>query len=187
MKLIEIVVLLGAQCISPVQHSAANTEVQKVQCAVVIEQDTSAGTVRIVPAGASTRPEVVAVLDRIGSEQAERIAPAGAPPPDPSAIAGAPPQRAAAAIAPPPEQLAAAEAKPVVDAATPAEAPAQEEPAAQETAAEPAAKPEKAKDKEKETAEAPAPGIVTKCKGKAEARWYTNDEGRKKYRCVLPG
>jgi hypothetical protein len=177
MKLIEIVVLLGAQCISPVQHSAATTEVQKVQCAVVIERDTAAGTVRIVPAGASTRPEVVAVLDRLDGNETQRIAPAAAPPPDPTA----PAQTAAAepapapAIAPPPEQVTAAP--------EPAKA---EAPAAEAAKPDPVEKP--ATRKSADTAgEEPAPGIETRCKGKAVARWYTNDEGRKKYRCVLPG
>jgi hypothetical protein len=176
MKLIEIVVLLGAQCISPVQHSAATTEVQKVQCAVVIERDTAAGIVRIVPAGASTRPEVVAVLDRIDSDGTQRIAPAGAPPPDPTAPAQTAAAEPAPAIAPPPEPVTAAPEKPVKE----------EAPAAEAAKPEPVEKP--ATRKSAETAgEEPAPGIETRCKGKAVARWYTNDEGRKKYRCVLPG
>lgn len=174
MKLIEIVVLLGAQCISPVQHSAATTEVQKVQCAVVIERDTAAGTVRIVPAGASTRPEVVAVLDRLDGSEAQRIAPAAAPPPDPTAPAQTATPEPAPAIAPPPE--------PVTAAAAPAQKPV--------TSAAPALEPERKPTARKtvDTAdETPAPGIETRCKGKAVAKWYTNDEGRKKYRCVLPG
>ncbi len=65
MKLIEIVVLMGAHCVSPVQHTNSATEAAKVQCAVVIEKDTQAGTLRIVPAGASREPEVVAVLNRL--------------------------------------------------------------------------------------------------------------------------
>ncbi|MCA3574600.1 MAG: hypothetical protein IOC86_11835 [Aestuariivirga sp.] len=182
MKLIEIVVLLGAQCISPVQHSAATTEVQKVQCAVVIERDTAAGTVRIVPAGASTRPEVVAVLDRIDGDEGQRIAPAAAPPPDPTAPAQAAVAEPAPAIAPPPDQVTAAAEKPVKDASPAAEAVKAEPAPAAELEPKPAAQ------TSAETAgEAPAPGIETRCKGKAVARWYTNDEGRKKYRCVLPG
>ena len=182
MKLIEIVVLLGAQCISPVQHGAAATEVQKVQCAVVIERDTAAGTVRIVPAGASTRPEVVAVLDRFDSDKAQRIAPAAAPPPDPTAAAKTAAAVTAPAIAPPPEQATAAaeerqpEPTPVAEAAKPEAAPASK----------PEPKPAARKTAEKD-GEEPAPGIETRCKGKAVARWYTNEEGRKKYRCVLPG
>ena len=65
MKLIEIVVLVGAHCVSPVQHTTNATEAGKVHCAVVIEKDTQAGTLRIVPAGASREPEVVAVLNRL--------------------------------------------------------------------------------------------------------------------------
>jgi len=60
MKVIEVVVLMGAHCISPVETTTATTEAVKVQCAVVIEKDVNAGTVRIVPAAASTRPEVAA-------------------------------------------------------------------------------------------------------------------------------
>lgn len=185
MKLIEIVVLLGAQCISPVQHSAATTEVQKVQCAVVIERDTAAGTVRIVPAGASTRPEVVAVLDRLDDDKAQQIAPTAAPPPDPTARTQAVAAAPAPAIAPPPEQVTAAAEEPQPDPA-----PAAETQAATKPEAAPAARPEPkpaVRQTAEEAGEEPAPGIVTRCKGKAVARWYTNDEGRKKYRCVLPG
>ena len=65
MKLIEVVVLMGAHCVSPVQHTANSTEAGKVHCAVMIEKDTQAGTLRIVPAGASHEPEVVAVIKRL--------------------------------------------------------------------------------------------------------------------------
>ena len=69
MKVIEVVVLLGAHCISPVENTAAVTEVGKVQCAVVIEKDTAAGTFRIIPAGASSTPEVAAVIERLDGQR----------------------------------------------------------------------------------------------------------------------
>ena len=40
MRLIEVVMLVGAHCVSPVEHSQMMTDAAKVQCAVVIEKDT---------------------------------------------------------------------------------------------------------------------------------------------------
>jgi hypothetical protein len=137
MKVIEVVVLLGAHCISPVENTAAVTEVSKVQCAVVIEKDIAAGTFRIIPAGASSTPEVVAVIERLdGQRTATR--PSVAPP-----VATAP------AIALP--DLPKPEAKPP------------------------------------DPGNAQADAKPHKCRGEARPKWYTNAEGRRKYRCVLPG
>lgn len=69
MKLIEVVVLLGAHCISPVQHADAVTQVRKVQCAVMVEQDTDTGRVNVTPREAETKPEAAAVLKRIAPWQ----------------------------------------------------------------------------------------------------------------------
>lgn len=182
MKVIEVVVLLGAHCISPVENTAAVTEVGKVQCAVVIEKDTAAGTFRIIPAGASREPEVVAVLERLDGGHQTTIQPAFAPP-----VAGVP---AAGLPAAPPAVSAAAPSP--SGAAEEAEEPAQpvSEPAPEAAAkAKPEAKP---KEKAPETGNAKAEpeeaaGKPHKCLGEARPRWYTNAEGRRKYRCVIPG
>jgi hypothetical protein len=187
MKMIEVVVLAGAHCISPVQQTGEATEVAKVQCAVVIEKDTEAGTLRIVPAGSSREPQVVAVLERLDREETgTTIAPAFAPP------GGTPPSTAAKTallpatgakqqIAPEPSEADAApsSAKPVKAAEAPAQA---DEPA----------KPKKAEAKKSETAKAKtadktADKTASKCLGEAKPKWYTTDDGRRKYRCVLPG
>jgi hypothetical protein len=182
MKLIEVVVLTGAHCISPVQHTGAATEVAKVECAVVIEKDTQSGTLRIVPAGASSKPEVVAVLKRLDGET--RIEPAFAPPaaqvPSAQSPAAAPAPMKVTVPAPAPETPPQA----VVTEAPPPAEPA--EPAKTRTAEveKPKAGPPKPK-----KAEAPKDKVAgkNKCVGEAKPKWYTNAEGRRKYRCVLPG
>lgn len=174
MKLIEVVVLLGAHCISPVQNTGAATEALKVQCAVVIERDTSAGTVRIVPAGASTRPEVVAVLER---RDATRIEQAYANPHSPApAMSGKAPDRKplkpADGAAEEPTGEAVSASLPADGAGTPAKVQA----AAPGRNAAPKAKP-------KTTATGDTPSL--QCIGEAKPKWYTNAEGRRKYRCVV--
>ena len=186
MKLIEVVVLTGAHCISPVQHTGVATEVAKVECAVVIEKDTQAGTVRIVPAGASDRPEVVAVLERL--DDGTRIEPAFAPP-NASAAAAAPPPRAKV-VSPAPQVTPALEMTEATPPAEPEQAvePAADEPEKAETkkAATKKAEPRKPERKKAEaTKEKPAD--KSKCIGEAKPKWYTTAEGRRKYRCVLPG
>jgi hypothetical protein len=202
MKLIEVVVLAGAHCISPVQQTGAATEVAKVQCAVVIEKDTQAGTLRIVPAGSSREPQVVAVLERLDREESGTfIAPASAPPgPTPQA---SPPETTQLPATGPKQQIAAeptaadtapSSADPVMAAEAPASA---EEPAKAKTAEEPAeAKTAEAKKpdvkktgaKKAETGKAKtAAKTPSKCLGEAKPKWYTAEDGRRKYRCVLPG
>ncbi len=181
MKLIEVVVLAGAHCISPVQQTGAATEIAKVQCAVVIEKDTVAGTLRIVPAGSSRKPEVVAVLERLDREQpATTIEPAFAPPVTPPASIA--PETAKVPIAGPQQKIAAqpsAEVAPPIEETAKAEAPAEaEKPAA----------PKKPATKKSGTGKAEAEAkSASKCLGDAKPKWYTNAEGRRKYRCVLPG
>jgi hypothetical protein len=193
MKLIEVVVLAGAHCISPVQQSGAATEIVKVQCAVVIEKDTEAGTLRIVPAGSSREPQVVAVLERLDREESgTTIEPASAPP-----AAAAPP------VAPetplpatgPKQQIAAADADADADVAPPsaetetvAEAPAEpEKPAKPKKAEVKKAEAKKSEAKKGEANKAEEKKIASKCLGEAKPKWYTTDDGRRKYRCVLPG
>ena len=62
MKTIELVFLIGSQCVSPVQDAPGFTEVAKVQCAVVIEKDTETNVVTVTPPGAATIPRVVEAM-----------------------------------------------------------------------------------------------------------------------------
>ena len=162
MKLIEIVVLMGAHCVSPVQHTNSATKAAKVQCAVVIEKDTQAGTLRIVPAGASREPEVVAVLNRLDTP---------APAPTIAAAAGPPVSAAVSQVVAPPPLVPAPQPS-VAEAPSPAEAAKAEQPA------------EKPKTAPKQAEQQDA---KSKCRGQAKPKWYTNAEGRRKYRCVVPG
>jgi hypothetical protein len=195
MKLIEVVVLAGAHCISPVQQSGAATEVVKVQCAVVIEKDTEAGTLRIVPAGSSREPQVVAVLERLDREESgTTIEPASAPP----AVAAPPVTTETPLPATGPKQQIAAEASgadavadvapPPAETATVAEAPAEpEKPAKPKKAEVKKAEAKKSETKKSEANKAEEKKIASKCLGEAKPKWYTTDDGRRKYRCVLPG
>ncbi len=176
MKLIEVVVLLGAHCISPVQQADAVTEVGKVQCAVMVEQDTATGRVLVTPPEAAARPEVAEVLNRIAAGSAAgpapdtMIEPAWAPPasqrnaPQAKPLSGFKPETAATAPALSAEQEAEA---PVV--AKPDPAPVKK----------PAAEKKKATAKTKS-----AKRSANQCKGSASPQWYTTAEGKKKYRCV---
>jgi hypothetical protein len=180
MKLVEVVVLIGAQCISPVQTTAGLTEAAKVQCAVVIEKDTIARTIRIVPAAASTHPQVTAVLERL-----DNTAPAGAmiepaaAPPTPAPAARTP--LASPALQPAPETTAAGAAPAeAAEVAVPAEAKVSEKDTKLEAKA-PA--PRKAKAPKDQASAKPS----SQCLGSAKPKWYTNAEGRRKYRCVKAG
>lgn len=85
MKLVEVVVLLGTQCISPVDTAPNMTFAGKVPCAVLIHQDTDDNRVQIVPAGAASHPTVQQALLRI----AGIAQPVPVPPPEPAAEAPA--------------------------------------------------------------------------------------------------
>lgn len=62
MKLVEVVILVGSQCLSPMQSGAGLTDVAKVQCAVLIRQDPKTSDVEIIPQAAATDPDVIAML-----------------------------------------------------------------------------------------------------------------------------
>lgn len=64
MNLIEVVILVGSQCLSPIELGAGTTEAAKVQCAVLVRQDPDTEAVEIVPPAAATDPEVIAMLVR---------------------------------------------------------------------------------------------------------------------------
>lgn len=182
MKLVEVVVLLGAQCISPVENTAAATEAAKVQCAVVVEKDTTAGTIRIMPAGASARPEVAAVVNRLGTVEEATIEPASAPPADSRPSAGAP----TGPIVPPQQLVAAEPPAAPAPAPAPAKAPSVKEEAKVAAAEEPA--PARAAPKKEAAPKAQASAkTANQCIGGAKPKWYKNADGRRKYRCVKEG
>ena len=70
MRLVEVVMLMGAHCVSPVEHTQMMTDAAKGQCAVVIEKDTDTGTMIVTPGGAASDPQVIAAIERF------RVAPA---------------------------------------------------------------------------------------------------------------
>ena len=207
MRLVEVVMLMGAHCVSPVEHSQMMTDAAKVQCAVVIEKDTDRGTMTITPAGAANDPQVMAAVNRFrlapenplagsGTRIVPAWAPAGSPPveikPPAAKIAVAPEP-----IAPPPEADAAVPADESAAAApdaTPAPA-ARQAPAKERKVATLAAPPQKrppakaaaAKKQPAQPQATPAPTKVSaQCKGAAVAKWYKTADGKRKYRCVRP-
>lgn len=163
MKVIEVVMLMGAHCVSPVETTAATTEAVKVQCAVVIERDVSAGTVRIVPAGASTKPEVAAVLERLDTP------PAAAPVAEPPPMTAPATETRDAEATPPALAEPAPTAKPVKPATAAKAKPRQEQP------------------KPKTPATATKADPKSQCRGTAKPKWYKAADGRRKYRCVTAG
>ena len=62
MKLVEIVVLVGSQCVSPVQQTPHVTVAYKVPCAVVIQRDTEQNSAAVIPASGVNHPRVRAAL-----------------------------------------------------------------------------------------------------------------------------
>jgi pyruvate/2-oxoglutarate dehydrogenase complex dihydrolipoamide acyltransferase (E2) component len=152
MNLIEVVILAGVQCLSPVEAAEGTTIVGKVPCAVLIKLDEETGKVDFTPPSAASNPQVIAIL----------VKPGGADAP--------------AASAP--------------DETPTAEGDAQDQPEAQkpELREKRAAKP--AKPPERRKLASARKERVAKRKdacGSYKAVWYTNKEGRKKYRCVRTG
>ena len=209
MKLVEVLMLMGAHCVSPLEQTQMTTDATKVQCAVVIEKDTGKGTLTVNPREAAADPLVAAAVARFAaapvdplSSSGARILPARAPagtppvevkvsgtsaamPPSPSAEE---PSAAAAAVPPPPAagrgMLASPEPEQEVAVLAPAKP--QRPPAKAEPAAKP---PAKAKvPGAKPPAKAKVPGAISKgqCKGTAVAKWYTAADGHRRYRCVRP-
>lgn len=65
MKLVEVVILTGLQCVSPTQNTSLSTEVSKVWCAVIVESDAEAKTIAVTPRSQVDHPMVKSVLTRI--------------------------------------------------------------------------------------------------------------------------
>ncbi|MFO1132634.1 MAG: hypothetical protein U1E16_11590 [Hyphomicrobiales bacterium] len=136
MRLVEVVMLMGAHCVSPVEHSQMMTDAAKVRCAVVIEKDTDRGIMTVTPGEAASDPQVMAAIERFrtapvdpltsgGTKIVPAWAPAGSPPvevklPPTATAAASPPATVPPPIAPPADEPAAADA--VSDAAPPATA-----------------------------------------------------------------
>lgn len=208
MRLVEVVMLMGAHCVSPVEHSQMMTDAAKVQCAVVIEKDTDRGTLTVTPQDAARDPQVAAAIARFGSAPVDGLsgggtrivpawAPAGSPPSEiklPVAKAPAAPVEPAPAAAP----LASSDLdatgtvqKPQVESEVAAAPPPVEQkvatlatPPQKRAAARPVAAPKKAHSARAQ--KAAATSSVRQCKGPATAKWYTTADGKKKFRCVKP-
>ena len=201
MKLVEVLMLMGAHCVSPLEQTQMTTDATKVQCAVVIEKDTDMGTLTVNPRAAAADPLVAAAVARFAAAPVDPLssggtrivparAPAGAPPvevkvsgtssavPSPSPTAEKP-GVAAAAVPLPPAVARGVVARPETKQQVAVLAPAK--PRRPPAKAEPAAKPPAG-------AKAQAPGVIPKgqCKGSAVAKWYTAADGHRRYRCVIP-
>jgi len=159
MRLIEVVVLMGAHCVSPVEHTPLMTQAAKVQCAVVVEKDTEQGVVKVTPQEATSDPKVAAVVARFNQTPPNgltgtgtRIVPAWAPAGGPSTVFT--PRPSAASTTPAPA-IAPQETAPVAaDKPAPGEPPAEESTPA---VAEPPPAAVVAEAAPETTAEAPAP------------------------------
>jgi hypothetical protein len=105
MKLVEVVVLVGAQCVSPVQHAPHMTVAGKVPCAVLIHADQNSRHVAVTPAAQQQHPKVRLALARIAGAGT----PQALPPAETPATAGPPVASADVPSPPVPEpQIAAA-------------------------------------------------------------------------------
>lgn len=164
MNLVEVVILVGAQCLSPVESGPGITEAGKVPCAVLIRHDPDTAEIDIVPASAATDPDVIAMLVKPraaahamkGDRQVAEVA-AGK---DRTGSITRAPRIVPASAAGVPDEQAPEKAKPAVKKKR------VEKPAAQR----------------KHTAAARG----TAC-GSYKAVWFTNKEGRRRYRCVKSG
>ena len=199
MKLVEVVILTGMQCISPVQNTSQATVAAKVWCAVVVEKDTVANAVVITPQAQADHPAVQVVLRRLNPAPPAQIqsAPLTSQPTDviserrpsmPVPDAGAPADRLQQQAQP-----EAITAKPMPRPAIAADEPTDMPPPETESetgstaSLDPAPAPEpQAKQLESKKAASPKPSVKKRsgqCTGPARPVWYTNKDGRRKYRC----
>ena len=216
MRLVEVVMLMGAHCVSPVEHTQMMTDATKVQCAVVIEKDTATGSLTVTPGEAAKDPQVAAAMERFRNAPSDPLtgggtkivpawAPAGSPTVETKLPVGDPAAAASAvppAIAPPPDLA------PSTDEVTPQDSAADATAAGNAPAAAPVKKPAAGTAKKvaalmppeqkRPPAKAPAPKQQpaaatpdtpkqpSQCQGNAVAKWYTAADGHRKYRCVRP-
>lgn len=193
MRLIEVVMLVGAHCVSPVEHTEMTTDATKVQCAVVMEKDTERGTLTVTPREAASNPLVAAAVERFRLAPTDgpggtRIVPAWAAAGSPATEIKRPAQPPASVAA----TVTAAPPPPVSEAPTTASDAQEAEqklatlspPPPKVSPAKPATAPRVKKPAKAQAAAAAKPG--SQCKGSAVAKWYKTADGRKKYRCVKP-
>ena len=159
MNLVEVVILVGSQCLSPMESGPGFTELGKVPCAVLVRQDPQTSEVEFVPPSAATDPAVVAMLARTANElvvsKDDRL-PAVAAVDVTARVKPAPRIVPASAEAAPETPVKAVPGKkPVVKAAITHQ-------------------------------RAVVAGRSNAC-GSYRAVWYTNRDGRRKYRCVKAG
>lgn len=206
MKLVEVIILAGTHCISPLQHADGLTDAAKVSCAVIVEKDTDANLVSVMPPWQVNAPEVQMALNagrtalpgaRIASAPALRIEPAAA---EPSVVPPPPPPAPSAVPVQEPEDTVQSSANAEVDSTNqPAEAPPEavtEQPEAADSTAPAETAPRKSQDRPVRLADASEPpqkparvarAANGQCLGGAKPAWYTNKDGHRKYRCVVPG
>lgn len=168
MNLIEVVILAGAQCLSPIQSADAATVAGKVPCAVLIHMNPDTGDVEFTPPTAATDPQVIASLVKTedADSTAMEMAPGG-PTPEGDTIE-VPPKPA------PPE--AKVEDEKLVETGT-------------------AKTPDRVKSTKQEKRRVSTQAATKRQRsakrrdscGSYKAVWYTNKEGRRKYRCVKAG
>ena len=206
MKLVEVVILAGTHCISPLQHADGLTDAGKVSCAVIVEKDSETNTVTVMPSWQAGAPEVrlaiggnrnslpgpqVATAPELRIEPAAaRPTPAAPPPspaaPDPALTPSEQLPATAGGETPPapnqPEDAAQDPAETQLGDAGQSDVMASENPKAQDRPVRVAAL-ESAPPKLQRTIRANSGA----CMGEARPAWYTNKDGRRKYRCVKPG
>lgn len=167
MKLVEVVILVGSQCISPLQAGDRLTDAGKVSCAVLIRQDPQTADIEIVPRAAATDPDVVALLARPRREAAT-IVPASAEDVTGSITLPRPVPDTAS-----PGRVIEASAETVSEVVLPKLRPAM---STKQTKSEPSTRARQASTRKR-----------TDSCGSYRAVWYTNKEGRRRYRCVKSG
>lgn len=167
MRLIEVVILAGSHCVSPMQGGDGITEVVKVPCAVMVRHDAATDAVEIVPAAAATDPQVIAILVNPGTVPTAAMAEAS----DEVSAKG---DRAVSEDE--------GDGGDVIPIATPRVKPVRSEATEQAK--------EKTQSRVKRTAQArkkPATRKLADRCGSYRAVWYTAKDGHKRYRCVKSG
>ncbi|MCA3560577.1 MAG: hypothetical protein IOC82_06050 [Aestuariivirga sp.] len=207
MKLVEIVMLMGAHCVSPVEHGAMMTEAAKVQCAVMIEKDADRGTLVVTPPDAASVPQVAAAMARIGAATAgpqssgsTKIVPASAPAGAPASEIKLPPPKAPPAEAPPAAITAPAAGTgaaaelpaPVPNGATSPPSATKAAPMLDSKVATLVPPPPKrpavtAAGTPKRKVQPAAAQQPVQCKSGTLLRWTRTADGKRLYRCVKPG
>jgi hypothetical protein len=216
MKLVEVIILAGAHCISPLQHEDGLTSVTKVSCAVIVERDSETNRVAITPPSMAGAPEVRLALAATRKPVKAEVDVMAASPATPATAPATPPATARALRIEP--AAAAPERAPPPPAATrlpdplppPASADADsarsagaEIPPASEAQPQDAERADTAVDTSVKSprrsvrmadagdsagaARRTGKGASAQCRGAARPAWYTNKDGRRKYRCVTSG